>query len=86
MEDTPLTFPCRYPLKVMGANTDEFRTRMRAVIAAELGAGQPLEVAEKLSANAKFVSLTCAVDVPSRDELDRLYRTLHATGLVLMAL
>jgi putative lipoic acid-binding regulatory protein len=86
MEDTPLTFPCVYPLKVMGANTAEFRAQMRSVISAELGAGQPLEVAEKLSANAKFVSLTCTVDVPSRDELDRLYRTLHATGHVLMAL
>jgi len=86
MEDTPLTFPCQYPLKVMGKNTPEFRSRMREVITAELGAGQPLEVSERTSGNAKFVSLTCLVDVPSRDELDRLYRTLHATGMVLMAL
>lgn len=86
MEDTPLKFPCEYPLKVMGANSDEFRRRMREVLNAELGAGQPTHVAEKLSSNGKFVSLTCTVDVVSRDQLDQLYRTLHATGLVLMAL
>lgn len=86
MEDTPLTFPCEYPLKVMGANTDEFRRRMGEVLAAELGAGQPTQVTEKLSSNSKFVSLTCIVQVTSRDQLDHLYRTLHATGLVLMAL
>ena len=86
MEDSPLTFPCEYPLKVMGANSDDFRERMRAVIGHELGAGQPQSVTEKLSGNAKFVSLTCLVHVASRDELDRLYRALHQTGLVLMAL
>lgn len=86
MEDSPLQFPCEYPLKVMGANDPSFRERMRAVIAGELGTGQPSHVAERLSANAKFVSLTCTVTVQTRDQLDGLYRALHATGLVLMAL
>ena len=86
MEDSPLEFPCDYPLKVMGANSERFRTTMLEVIGRELGAGQPLSVAEKLSSNAKFLSLTCTVRVPSRDALDSLYRALHATGLVLMAL
>ena len=86
MEDSPLTFPCTYPLKVMGANFSEFRSRMRAVIEGELGPGEPQQVTEKLSSNGKFLSLTCTVTVASRDQLDGLYRALHATGLVLMAL
>lgn len=86
MEDSPLTFPCLYPLKVMGANTAEFRARMHAVIAAQAGAGQPTAASERLSANGKFVSLTLTVEVASRDQLDALYRELHATGMVLMAL
>lgn len=86
MEDSPLTFPCEYPLKVMGAQNDEFRTRMREVVRSELGADQPLAEQERVSSNGRFLSLTLTVKVDSRDQLDKLYRTLHATGLVLMAL
>jgi putative lipoic acid-binding regulatory protein len=86
VEDSPLTFPCEYPLKVMGAQSDEFRTRMREVVRAELGADQPLAEQERVSSNGRFLSLTLTVKVDSRDQLDKLYRTLHATGLVLMAL
>lgn len=86
MEDSPLTFPCDYALKVMGSHDEAFRTRMREVIRAELGPGQPSSETERVSSNGRFVSLTLHVHVESRDQLDQLYRTLHATGLVLMAL
>lgn len=86
MEDSPLTFPCDYPLKVMGAHTEEFRSRMHETVRATLGPDQPLSVSERTSSNGRFLSMTMTVRVGSRDQLDGLYRTLHATGLVLMAL
>jgi uncharacterized protein len=86
VEDSPLTFPCDYPLKVMGAHTEEFRLRMRETVRSTLGADQPLSVSERTSSNNRFLSLTLTVRVDSRDQLDGLYRSLHATGLVLMAL
>jgi uncharacterized protein len=85
MKPSSLEFPCDYPVKVMGRHTPEFRTRMLAVLAHETGVAASA-VAERLSRDGNYLSLTCTVRVDSRAELDALYRALHATGLVLIAL
>jgi uncharacterized protein len=86
MDDSPLEFPCDYPLKVMGRHTAEFRAQVLAVLAAEAGGASAPRIVERLSRDGTYVSLTCTVRVASRAELDRLYRRLHATGLVLYSL
>ncbi|HXQ30574.1 MAG TPA: DUF493 domain-containing protein [Steroidobacteraceae bacterium] len=78
-------FPCEYPIKVMGRHTPEFRARMLEVLERE-AAATVSGVAERLSRDGNYLSLTCRVRVDSRERLDALYRELHATGLVLIAL
>ena len=86
MVDSPLEFPGDHPIRVMGRNTPEFRAQVLAVLA-ESAACAPLpEVAERVSRDGGFVSLSVVVRVASRAELDLLYRRLHATGLVLYSL
>jgi putative lipoic acid-binding regulatory protein len=86
MDSSPLEFPCDYPVKVMGRETAEFRAAVRAVLESEAAAGAALGIQERPSRDGNYVSLTCTVRVESRAALDRLYRRLHATGLVLYAL
>lgn len=86
MDNSPLEFPCDYPVKVMGRNAPGFRERMLEVLASEPVAVTALRVEERLSRDGAYVSLTCMVAVASREQLDRIYRELHATGLVLFAL
>ena len=86
MVDSPLEFPCDYPLKVMGRHAPEFRERVIAVLAEGAAESPVLKVEERLSRDGAYVSLTCTVRVASREELDGLYRRLHATGLVLFSL
>ena len=87
MDASPLEFPCDYAVKVMGRHTPEFRAQMLAVLAAATGEAPADErVAERLSRDGHFVSLTCTVRVADRAQLDHIYRRLHATGLVLYAL
>ncbi len=86
MENSPLEFPCDHDIKVMGRDGADFRERMSAAIVAELGDGAADRVASKASGKGAFVSLTYTVHVDSRVQLDRVYRALHATGLVLYAL
>ncbi len=86
MVDSPLEFPCDHPLKVMGRHTAEFRAQVLAVLTEGAAASPPLRVEERLSRDGTFVSLTCTVRVASREQLDDLYRRLHATGLVLYSL
>jgi putative lipoic acid-binding regulatory protein len=84
--NTPLDFPCDYPVKVMGKASPEFRARMLQVIALHAGLVDAARVSERLSRDGTYLSLTCVVRAESRDQLDRLYRDLHATGLVRYAL
>ena len=86
MENSPLEFPCDHDIKVMGRDTADFREVTAAAIVAELGDGAADRVAAKASGKGAFVSLTYTVHVESRIQLDRVYRALHATGLVLYAL
>lgn len=84
MVDSPLEFPGEHPVKVMGRNTPEFRAQVLAVLAEGVAAAPT--VAERVSRDGGFVSLSVVVRVESRDALDLLYRRLHATGLVLYSL
>jgi putative lipoic acid-binding regulatory protein len=86
MEISPLEFPCEYPVKVMGRRTPEFRPRMLEVLAAHGVPAEPEAISERLSRDGTYLSLTLSIRVDSRDQLDRIYRELHATGLVLFAL
>jgi uncharacterized protein len=86
MVDSPLEFPGDHAVKVMGRNTPEFRAQVRAVLAESAGESPAPRLEERLSRDGSFVSLTCTVQVASREDLDDLYRRLHATGLVLYAL
>jgi putative lipoic acid-binding regulatory protein len=85
-DHAPLTFPCSYPVKVMGRRTPEFRARVSQVLARCAPAATPPQLSERLSRDGTYVSLTATVHIGSRAELDSLYRELHATGLVLYAL
>jgi putative lipoic acid-binding regulatory protein len=86
MVDSPLEFPGDHPVKVMGRNTPDFRARVLAVLAEGAAQSPAPQVEERLSRDGSFVSLTCTVRVANREELDDLYRRLHATGLVLYSL
>ncbi|MCZ8131879.1 MAG: DUF493 domain-containing protein [Steroidobacteraceae bacterium] len=85
-DSTPLEFPCNYPVKVLGRNSPEFRARMLQVMALHFGPVESVNVTERISRDGNYLSLTCTVRAESREQLDRTYRDLHSTGLVLYAL
>jgi putative lipoic acid-binding regulatory protein len=78
-------FPCVHPLTLIGRQSEEFRQRVRAVLDRQPSL-QPSALAERLSRDGTYLSLACEVHVDSREQLDALYRELHATGHVLFAL
>jgi uncharacterized protein len=81
-----LSFPAHHPIKAVGRNLPEFKPRMLQCLQEELGQDSAIEVSEKLSRDAGFISLTLTVWVDSREQLERIYQRLHATGLLLFAL
>jgi len=84
--ETLLEFPCRFPIKAMGRQSDGFVALVKRIVLghAELWPGEEVTVAPSKAGN--FVSVTCVIDARSQQQLDAIYQELSDSDQVLMAL
>jgi putative lipoic acid-binding regulatory protein len=84
--ETLLEFPCRFPIKAMGRNGNDFESVVTGIVFrhAELYVGE--EVRVRPSAEGNFLSVTVTIEALSRDQLDRIYQDLTDCEQILMAL
>ncbi len=84
--DSPLEFPCRWPVKAM-VRTDE--AAMRNVLDA-IGRHAELpdedEVSVRPSRNGRFESITVLIEARSRSHLEAIYTEVRALDAVVMTL
>jgi len=85
-EDSLLSFPCDIPVKVLGRNLDAFRVAASDIVRSHYGVLSDDRIAEQLSRNSSFLSLTFTVHATSRAQIDALYQALTANDDVLMVL
>ena len=85
-EESALQFPCRFPIKMMGRDTPEFRATAVQLIENHVGQVAAADVQTALSSKANFVSVTVTVTATSQDMLDAIYRDVSGHDDVLMAL
>ncbi len=85
-EESPLKFPCEFPIKMMGRDTPEFRATARSLVEKHVGELDDDRVQVALSRNGRFVSVTVTVTATSQQQLDDIYRDVTAHDDVLMAL
>jgi hypothetical protein len=83
--DSCFTFPCVFPLKVMGLNSGPFESVVQAVIKKHLQE-TPVIFESRSSSSGKYLSVTATFMATSREQLDALYRELNAHELVVMTL
>ena len=84
--DSLLTFPCEFPLKVIGRHNDEFRSLVLGIVQKHVGAIAPEHISERPSKDGNYLSLTCTFQASSREQLDALYAELTACERVLIVL
>lgn len=84
--NTPLEFPCDFPLKIMGRDEEGFRDHVIALVTEKAGEQAVIDVRDRESRGGRFISLTVTVRAESRPQLDDIYRELHASPRVLMTL
>jgi len=80
------SFPCEFPLKVIGRGRDELQAAASAIIERHMGPLAPGRLSARASRDGNFVALTYTVLAHSRTQLDAVYRELTACEAVLMAL
>lgn len=81
-----LQFPCDYPLKVMGRNSDDFRSLVLGIVQKHIGPLPADSIEERPSKDGNYLSLTCTFQATSREQLDALYRELTSCERVLIVL
>jgi len=85
-EQAIMTFPCTFPIKVMGLQSDEFESAIVMIARkhiSKLGEGA---VQTKPSKNGKYLAITITFQAESREQLDNLYREITARDDVKMVL
>jgi hypothetical protein len=86
--DSPslLTFPCVFPLKVMGRRADDFAQVICEIVQRHATDFHPRTLEMRPSKNARYISLTVTINATSKDQLDALYTELSKHPMVIMVL
>lgn len=84
--DDPFEFPCAFPVKALGRNSEGFREHVVELIEPLVESVTGEAVSTQASRNERFISVTVVVDAQSREQLDGIYRTLSGDERVLMVL
>ena len=85
-DESVMTFPCSFPIKLMGRESSEFRQTVRELVEKHTGPLDDGAIESSLSRNGRFVSVTITVIARSREQLDNIYRDATAHNDVIMAL
>jgi putative lipoic acid-binding regulatory protein len=83
---TLFKFPCEFPLKVMGRDTDDFRSLVLGIVQKHAGALDAANIEERPSKDGTYLSLTCTFTAQSQEQLDALYRELTSCERVMVVL
>lgn len=77
--ETPkgLQFPCAYPLKVMGADCQEFKAQAFAIVRRHVPDLDSSLVESRSSREGRYVSYTFHFTATRREQLDELYADLN---------
>jgi hypothetical protein len=81
-----MIFPTVFPLKVMGANQDDFVSLVVGIIQKHALISSEEVISSRLSRGGKFISVTVHVMAESQEQLDAIYRELSSHERVLMML
>jgi len=78
-QETLLEFPCQFPLKAMGEYPDSFAQVVLTIVQRHIGEHvTEQDIKQRPSKNGKYLAVTVTFEAHSKQQLDDLYRELHA--------
>jgi putative lipoic acid-binding regulatory protein len=81
-EDSPITYPCAFPLKIMGRAEDPLVRVVLEIVTRHDPGFAADSMQTRASSGGRYMSLTCTVTATSRAMLDALYRELTGHPLI----
>jgi len=85
-EAPKIEFPCDYPVKVMGANDDDFVDVVVEIGRRHAPELQDEQVSVRPSSGGKWVAVTMTIRATGEPQLRALFEDLKATGRIQMVL
>lgn len=85
-QDSPLTFPCSFPIKAMGLADADLPALVVAIARRHAPDLDEERVQVRPSRNGRYVSVTVVVEAVSKAQLDAIYDDLTAEERILMRL
>ena len=83
---SPLKFPCDFPLKIMGHASADFDVLVVEIVSRHVGEIAAEAIQRRPSSQGKYLAITITIQAESQDQLDALYRELSGHSRVLMVL
>lgn len=78
-QDPLFDFPCRFPVKAMGRDENDFRAHVVGLVSAAVGDIDPGDVKVRSSRKGQFISVTVVFEATSREQIDAVYRSLTSS-------
>jgi uncharacterized protein len=85
-EDSLITYPCAFPIKVMGLNAPGFELAMVQLAQQFDSSFEASKIELRPSKGHKYLGLTITITATSRAQLDALYQALSTHPMVKLAL
>ena len=85
-EQSLITYPSAFPIKVMGEQVEGFVEAVIAVAQHFDPGFDPETVEHRPSSTGRYLGLTITITATSREQLDELYRTLSTHPMVKVVL
>lgn len=79
-------FPCKFPIKVMGRQSEEFEFAVVQILRRHIPKLSEAAIRRRDSKQKRYSALTIVIEAQSREQLDAIYQDLTACEHVLMAL
>ncbi len=75
-DESPLAFPCRFPIKIVGRTEAGFAQAMLEIVLRHAPDFDAASMEMRASFKGTYLALTCTITATSREQLDALYREL----------
>lgn len=85
-EEIKITFPCEYPVRIVGDAVENFREKVIAVITKHAPDFDEASIKMRDSKNGNYQSLSLIITATGKPQLQALFDDLKATGIVRMVL
>lgn len=85
-QESLIEFPCRFPVKVMGAHSEDFHQIVLGIAQKHSPEVTFADLEMRVSKNGNYLAVTVTIYAVSKAQLDNLYMDLTGHPLVKVAL